>query len=71
MDFYCHHVNLAIEVDGSVHDNNKELDTFRQNEIMAKSGASFLRFTNEDVINNLEEVKKNISRLVMALRKRS
>ena len=52
VDFYCHEIGLAIEVDGSSHDHKYLYDTKRQGEL-EKQGVTFLRFTNEEVMNNL------------------
>ena len=60
VDFYCHKLNLIIEIDGSSHNNKKEYDDFRQNEIKAKSGSHFLRFSNQEVINHTEDVLQKI-----------
>ena len=57
VDFYCHRLRLALEVDGSVHDNpdNTEYDlnrTFELNEF----GIIVLRFSNEEVLEGTEKV---------------
>ena len=62
VDFYCHHLRLAIEVDGSIHDipENKEYDanrTIALNEL----GITVLRFPNEEVINTRQEVLDKIA----------
>ncbi len=46
VDFYCKDLMLAIEVDGSDHEPEK--DDIRQAEL-EKHGITFLRFTNQDV----------------------
>jgi len=62
VDFYCHELLLVIEVDGSSHDsqNVKKLDVDRQT-ILENLGVSFIRFEDEDVINNLENVINEIN----------
>jgi len=61
VDFYCHELMLAIEVDGSSHDNEKaiELDFIRQNRL-EKFGVKFLRFEDINIKNNVENVVKYI-----------
>ena len=58
LDFYCHRAKLAIEIDGKYHESpeQKKLDKTRTSEI-ENSGIKELRFTNEEVINQFEEVK--------------
>ena len=55
LDFYCPELKLAIEVDGPSHLNKKEYDEFRQTYIESY-GIVFLRFTNNDIYENLQGV---------------
>ena len=57
VDFYCHEAKLAIEVDGEYHlnPNQKEYDEERTKRIEA-SGVKIIRFTNHEVLANLEVV---------------
>lgn len=63
VDFYCHEIGLAIEIDGKIHDNQVLADGIRQGRIEAY-GVHFLRFTNQEVFENmpyvLDEVRKVI-----------
>ncbi len=60
-DFYCHKIRLVIEVDGSIHEDAaiKKLDEVRQSDL-EKWGCNILRFTNQQVMNQIEEVIKII-----------
>ncbi|MBI5643029.1 MAG: endonuclease domain-containing protein [Deltaproteobacteria bacterium] len=62
VDFYCPEFRLAIEVDGNSHflDGAEEADRIRESEI-EKYGITFLRFTNNDICENLEVVIERIS----------
>jgi len=51
-DFYCHAARLIIEVDGAVHETQVEHDVERER-ILTSIGYRILRFSNEDVLNNL------------------
>src|SRR5690242_20200790 len=57
LDFYCHSLKLAIEVDGSIHqlEEVKQNDEIRQQQL-EQEGLSFLRFTNEEIKLKSEEV---------------
>jgi very-short-patch-repair endonuclease len=55
VDFYCHELRLAIEVDGSSHDNKQDYDRCRQGRLESL-GVRFVRFENEDVKKGLSEV---------------
>ena len=69
-DFYCHHVKLVIELDGSYHDNKevKIYDEARENDIK-QFDISVLRFKNEEVYNNLENVLNKIGATINNLKK--
>ncbi len=55
VDFYCHEIMLAIEVDGATHKTTYEED--RQREIaLEKEGVHFIRFTNEEILNDMFNV---------------
>lgn len=60
-DFVCLEKKLIIEVDGAYHftDNQMEHDAYRTEEL-ERFGFRVLRFTNEEVINNIEKVIKTI-----------
>jgi very-short-patch-repair endonuclease len=55
VDFYCHSLKLAIEVDGEIHDSQKEYDNNRDN-FLSALGCSVLRFSNKQITENLAEV---------------
>lgn len=59
VDFYCHEVQLAIEIDGSSHDNKYDYDCRRQT-ILENKGVTFIRF--EDSV-----VKKEIFSVLLVL----
>ena len=60
-DFYCHKLKLVIELDGSIHDIEevKENDIIRQ-KMIEEEGITVMRFTNEEVMNSINEVLKMI-----------
>ena len=60
VDFYCHALELIIEVDGKIHDKQQEYDRHRENIFMNK-GFHIIRFTNKQVINDIETVLKTIA----------
>ena len=59
VDFYCHQAALVIEVDGSVHQDQKEYDRQRKHDLQLL-GLSIIRFSNTDVNQNLEGVLEEI-----------
>jgi very-short-patch-repair endonuclease len=55
VDFFCNELMLAIEIDGDTHNYKIERDIKRQRRL-ENSGIRFLRFTDEDVKENIEGV---------------
>ncbi|RFN58153.1 endonuclease domain-containing protein [Marixanthomonas ophiurae] len=62
VDFYCHELHLAIEVDGNSHDYKYEYDISRQG-LLETHGIIFLRFTDF-------EVKKDYFSVELAIREK-
>jgi very-short-patch-repair endonuclease len=59
-DFFCAGADLAVEVDGSVHDDQQPYDQERDANLAAR-GIAVLRFTNEQVLNELPQVLEGIA----------
>lgn len=64
-DFYCHKLKLVIEVDGLIHEKTevKENDCQRQAHL-ERLGLKVLRFTNNEVMTNIEKVIKTIEQFI-------
>jgi len=66
-DFYCHALQLVIEIDGGYHLSEEQqiLDKKRTADIEFQ-GLSVIRFTNEEIMSNLKEaidkIKSHIKR---------
>jgi very-short-patch-repair endonuclease len=69
VDFYCHELKLAIEVDGFVHDFRQEYDLRRQKRL-ERLGVVVIRFDNEDVANGMNEVISSIVRAIEEIKLR-
>ena len=70
VDFFCHELMLAIEIDGDSHDSKYDYDVSRQGKL-EELGVRFIRFSDLDVkkdMNNvirgllitIEEIEKDI-----------
>jgi len=55
VDFYCHEIGLAIEVDGNSHDHKYFYDAKRQGKL-EKEGVTFIRFLDIEVKQNMFSV---------------
>jgi very-short-patch-repair endonuclease len=66
VDFYCKDLQLALEIDGVTHLDEKVIlkDEIRQSELES-SGVSFLRFDALLVVNKVESVIKEIEKWIL------
>ncbi|WP_457271086.1 leucine--tRNA ligase [Pedobacter sp. UYEF25] len=65
-DFVCLSKKLVVEVDGKIHDTQIEADEART-KILNESGFSVIRFTNEEVLNNVEKVLQTLRETLHAI----
>jgi len=65
VDYYCHKYKLVIELDGGIHEVQevKANDRNREQELR-NFGLNILRFTNEQVINEIAYVLQTIKQQV-------
>lgn len=63
VDFYCHRAGLVVEVDGDVHDLQKEEDE-RREKVLSELGLRVVRFGNDDVMRNVSAVVNKIKALI-------
>jgi very-short-patch-repair endonuclease len=71
-DFYCHKLKLIVEVDGEIHNDEeaKDYDEGRTAEL-EKHGIRVLRFTNDQVLGNKDDIIKNIYKFISESTSRS
>ncbi len=63
VDFFCNELMLAIEIDGETHNYKVSRDRERQKRLEGL-GVWFLRFTDEEVKQNIEGVVAEIERWI-------
>ncbi len=66
-DFVCLEKRLIIEIDGEIHQHQLDEDAERQLILEEKKGYHFLRFTNEQVLNDIDAVIDDISNKLKVL----
>jgi very-short-patch-repair endonuclease len=54
-DFYCEALGLVVEIDGGIHEQQKDYDIMRDR-IITQYGLKVIRFTNDDVIIQVDRV---------------
>jgi very-short-patch-repair endonuclease len=64
VDFYCHQLRLAVEIDGSIHNRQQDYDDLRQR-LIESEGIRFIRFTNDEIDTDIEILGKKIRDVVM------
>jgi len=52
-DFYCHEAKLVIEVDGGIHEQQKDYDEAREF-VLKSMGMKIIRFKNQEIIDQLK-----------------
>lgn len=62
VDFYCHRLKLILEIDGEYHNLPEQIKKdSERTQILESSGLQLIRFTNEEVHENLEDVIAKIT----------
>ena len=66
VDFYCHRAALVVEVDGDIHDLQKDEDA-RREKVLGEMGLRVVRFRNDEVLKNASRsaVIEKIKELVL------
>ena len=65
LDFLCSEHKLIIELDGRYHEFFKQKDTERDHYFESK-GYRILRFKNEEILKDIELVKRKIIKIIIA-----
>lgn len=61
VDFYCHQLNLVIEIDGDYHNIQEQIEKDKERtQNLETDGLQLIRFTNKDVMENLEKIISEI-----------
>ena len=62
-DFYCHKAKLVIEIDGGYHQLPEQYEYDKNRDCELKEfGLKIIRFTNEQVLFDIENTIKNIQK---------
>ncbi len=62
-DFYCHDSKLVVEMDGEIHDKQKDYDTLRDY-IINKLGISVVRISNSEIELNSEKAIQKLTEYI-------
>ena len=64
VDFYNRPLRIIIEIDGGVH-IGREFEDKRRQTYLEEKGFSVIRFTNDQVINDLNQIVEEIRRYIL------
>lgn len=57
VDFYCHELMLAIEIDGNSHEHSEvQVNDVLRQETLERLGVNFIRFNDKDVKKSMNQV---------------
>jgi len=59
-DFYCKDLKLIIEIDGGIHEQQKDYDKIRTEIIETQIEFKVVRFKNDEVLKNINKVLINL-----------
>ncbi|MFC2088853.1 endonuclease domain-containing protein [Calditrichota bacterium] len=55
-DFYCKELMLVVEIDGGIHEQQKDYDMIRSEILERQKNLSIIRFSNSEVLHNINKV---------------
>ena len=67
VDFYCAELHLAIEIDGDSHAESIVYDAERT-KALNSLGITIVRYTNDDILNNLQGIYVDLMRRIAMLK---
>jgi len=67
-DFYCPKIKLAVELDGNIHDIPEyQAHDIGQSDVLYEFGIVVIRFTNEQILNELDFTIRHIKLIIQKL----
>jgi very-short-patch-repair endonuclease len=70
VDFFAQEIGLIVEIDGNSHWLKPEYDAFRQEKLEAL-GYTVVRFTEGNVLNNIDVVHEELSHVIYCLKEQA
>ena len=68
-DFYSRDLKLVIEIDGGIHEQQKDYDKIRTEIIETQKDCKVVRFKNDEVLKNINKVMINLKDVVDQIKK--
>lgn len=68
VDFYCHELELIIEIDGEYHNQTAQISKdLERSSLLKFQNLHVIRFSNERVYNSIDDVLRNLTQYVVEL----
>ena len=65
VDFYSHKLKLVVEIDGDTHGQPEtQIADARRTDYLNKQGLTVIRFTNPEVMNNIDGVMNYLEQVI-------
>jgi very-short-patch-repair endonuclease len=65
-DFFCNQIGLIVEIDGGIHEMQKDYDREREN-ILTQHNLTILRFSNQELLKQPGLVKQRLEETIITL----
>ena len=65
-DFYCADKKLIVEIDGGIHEQQKDYDLLRT-EILNKLNYRVIRFSNQKILDNINETMRILKKKLLQI----
>ncbi len=62
-DFYCRREKFVVEIDGGIHETQKDYDVYRTF-LMKKMGMRVMRFSNSEVLNTPQKALSKLEHIL-------
>jgi very-short-patch-repair endonuclease len=63
-DFYCGDLRLVIEIDGGIHEQQKDYDQIRTEILESQHELKVVRYSNDEVEKNINKVLIDLKRVI-------
>jgi very-short-patch-repair endonuclease len=68
-DFYCRDLKLIIEIDGGIHEQQKDYDKIRTEILEIQKNYKIIRYKNEEVLKDINKVMINLKSTIVSINK--
>ncbi len=69
LDFYCHTLQLGIEIDGTYHNaHDQKLNDEQRTRALQELGVTIIRFANFDIVNHIDKVLIELEEVIQKLK---